>query len=100
MIRNTQSNIKRKEEGATQPNVVAPKMGMTSLRADGGVLPVSGVTEWVINGNEGTTDKGLFLVFFFLYICLVFSTGEKSANLSIQVTVLLEKVFIYLFIFF
>ena len=50
-------------------------MGMTSLWADGGILPVSGVTEWVINGNEGTTEEGLFLVFF--YVCLVFSTGEK-----------------------
>ena len=53
---------------------MAPKMGMTSLWADGGILPVSGVTEWVINGNEGT-EEGLFLVFF--YVCLVFSTGEK-----------------------
>ena len=67
--------IKRKEEGATQPIVVAPKMGMTSFWADGGVLPVSGVTEWVINGNEGTTEEGLFLVF--SYVCLVFSTGEQ-----------------------
>ena len=63
VIRNTQSNIKRKEERATQPSAVAPKMGMSSLWADGGVLPVSGVTEWVINGNEGTTEEGLFLVF-------------------------------------
>ena len=63
VIRNTQSSIKRKEEGATQPIVVAPKMGMTSLWADGGFLPVSGATEWVINGNEGTTEEGLFLVF-------------------------------------
>ena len=36
---------------------------------------MSGVTEWVINGNEGTTEEGLFLVFF--YVCLVFLTGEK-----------------------
>ena len=36
---------------------------------------MSGVTEWVINGNMRTTEEGLFLVFF--YICLVFSTGEK-----------------------
>ena len=36
---------------------------------------MSGVTEWVINGNEGTTEEGLFLVVF--YVCLVFSTGEK-----------------------
>ena len=36
---------------------------------------MSGVTEWVINGKEGTTEEGLFLVFF--YVCLVFSTGEK-----------------------
>ena len=39
------------------------KMAMTSLWADGGILPVSGVTEWVINGNEGTTEEGLFIVF-------------------------------------
>ena len=36
---------------------------------------MSGVTEWVINSNEGTTEERLFLVFF--YVCLVFSTGEK-----------------------
>ena len=24
---------------------------------------MSGATEWVINGNEGTTEEGLFLVF-------------------------------------
>ena len=35
---------------------------------------MSGVTEWVINGNEGTTEEGLFLVFS-MYV--VFSTGEK-----------------------
>ena len=39
---------------------------------------MSGVTEWVINGNEGTTEEGLFIVFFLcMYVCLVFSTGEK-----------------------
>ena len=74
VIRNTQSNIKRKEERATQPNAVAPKTGMTSLWADGGILPVSGETEWVINGNEGTTEEGLFIVFS-MYV--VFLTGEK-----------------------
>ena len=31
---------------------------------------MSGVTEWVINGNEGTTEEGLFLVF--LCMCAVF----------------------------
>ena len=36
---------------------------------------MSGVTEWVINGNDGTTEEGWFLVFF--YVCLVFSTVEK-----------------------
>ena len=40
-----------------------------------GILPVSGITEWVINGNKETTEEGLFLIFF--YVCLVFSTGEK-----------------------
>ena len=54
VIRNTQSNITRKDERATRPSAVALKMGITSLWADGGILPVSGVTEWVINGNEGT----------------------------------------------
>ena len=79
MVRNTQSNIMQKEERATQPNAVAPKMGMTSLWADEGILPVSGVTEWVINSNEGT-EEGFFLVFSMYVWCL-----------SIQVTVLLEK---------
>ena len=39
-------------------------MGMTNLWADGGILPVSRVTEWVISGNEGTTEEGFFIVFF------------------------------------
>ena len=46
---------------------MAPKIGMTNLWADGGILPVSGVTKWVISGNEGS----------FFSVCLVFSTGEK-----------------------
>ena len=57
---------------------MAPKMGMTNLWADGGILPVSGVTEWVISGNEGTTEEGLFIVFLCMSVCLVFSTGEKT----------------------
>ena len=64
MIRNTQSNIQAKRRKSDSVNVVAPKMGMTNLWADGGILPVSGVTEWVISGNEGTTEEGLFIVFF------------------------------------
>ena len=53
------------------------KMAMTNLWADGEILPVSGVTEWVISGNEGTTEEGLFIVFS-LYVCMsVFLTGEK-----------------------
>ena len=64
VIRNTHSNIKRKEERATQPNAAVPKMGKTSLWADGGILPMSRATERVINGNEGTTEEGLFIVFF------------------------------------
>ena len=39
-------------------------MGMMNLWADGGILPVSGVTESVLCGNEGTTEEGLFIVFF------------------------------------
>ena len=27
---------------------------------------MSGLTEWVINGNEGTTEEGLFIVFFYV----------------------------------
>ena len=39
---------------------------------------MSGVIEWVIGSNEGTTEEGLFIVFFLcMYVCLVFSTGEK-----------------------
>ena len=56
---------------------MAPKMGMTNLWADEGILPVSGVTEWVISGNEGTTEEGLFIVFLSMPVCLVFLTGEK-----------------------
>ena len=29
---------------------------------------MSGVTEWVINSNEGTTEEGLFIVFFYVYM--------------------------------
>ena len=78
MIRNTQSNIKAKRKSNTGVNAVAPKTGMTNLWADGGILPVNGVIDWVISGNEGTTEEGLFIVFFLcMYVCLVFSTGEK-----------------------
>ena len=31
---------------------------------------MSGVTEWVINGNKGTTEEGLFLVFSMYVWCL------------------------------
>ena len=55
------------------------KMGMTNLWADGGILTVSGVTEWVISINEGTTEEGLFIVFPCMPVCLVFLTGEKIA---------------------
>ena len=64
VIRNTLSNVQAKRrKGDTVDNAVAPKMGMTNLWDDGGILPVSGVTEWVIGGNEGTTEEGLFIVF-------------------------------------
>ena len=70
VIRNTLSNIQAKRrKGDTCVNAVAPKMGMTNLWADGGILPVSGVTEWVISDNEGTTEEGLFIVFS-LYVCV------------------------------
>ena len=70
----------KRRKGDTGVNVVAPKMGMTNLWADKGILPVSGVTEWVISGNEGTTEERLCIVFLCMSVCLVFSTGEKSAN--------------------
>ena len=54
---------------------MAPKIGMTNWWADRGILPVSGVTEWVISGNEGTTEEGLLIIFF--SVCLVLSMGEK-----------------------
>ena len=38
---------------------------------------MGGVTEWVISGNEGTTEEGLLLFFLCMYVCLVFSMGEK-----------------------
>ena len=65
MIRNTLSNMQAKRrKGDTDINTVAPKMGMTNLWADVGILPLSGVTEWVISGNEATTEEGLFVGFF------------------------------------
>ena len=46
VIRNTLSNIQAKRrKGDTGVNAVTPKMGMMNLWADGGILPVSGVTE-------------------------------------------------------
>ena len=78
MIQNTQSNIQAKRrKGDTGVNAVAPKIGMTNLLADGGILPVSGVTEWEISGNEGTIAEGLLIVSLCISVCLVFSTGEK-----------------------
>ena len=38
---------------------------------------MSGVTEWIISGNEGTTEEGLLIVFLWMSVYLVFSTGEK-----------------------
>ena len=38
---------------------------------------MSGVTEWVISGNEGTTEERLLIVFLCMSVCLVFSTGVK-----------------------
>ena len=77
-IRHTQSNIQTKRrKGDTGVNAVAPKIGMTNLWADGGILPVGGVTEWVISDNKGTTQEGLLIVFLCMSVCLVFSTGEK-----------------------
>ena len=38
---------------------------------------MSGVTEWVVSSNKGTTEEGFFIVFFCMSVCLVFSTGEK-----------------------
>ena len=53
----------KRRKGDTGANAEAPKMGMTNLWADGGILPVSEVTEWVISCNDGTTEAGLFIVF-------------------------------------
>ena len=36
---------------------------------------VGGVGEWVVIGNEGLTEEGVFVVFLSLYVCLVHSTG-------------------------
>ena len=38
---------------------------------------MSGVTEWVISGNEGTSEEGFLIVFLCMSVCLVFLTGEK-----------------------
>ena len=53
------------------------KMGMKNLWADGGVLPVSGITEWEISGNEGTTEEGLFIVFS-LYVCMSGNSDRRK----------------------
>ena len=59
-----------------------------------GTYAVCGVTEWVISGNEGTTEEGLLIIFLCMSVCLVFSMGEKIVLISIQVTVMLEiKIF-------
>ena len=33
---------------------------------------MSGVTEWVISSNEGTTEAGLLIVFLCMSVCVVF----------------------------
>ena len=53
------------------------KTAVTDLWADGGIFTVSGVTEWVISSNEGTTVERLLIVFLCMFVCLVFSMGEK-----------------------
>ena len=48
---------------------MAPKMGMTNLWADVGILPVSGVTEWVISrgNNRGKVVYRFFSVCMYVW---------------------------------
>ena len=50
-------------------NPIAPKIGMRILWGEGVVLPRGGVDKWVVSGNEGLTEEGVFVVFC-LYVCL------------------------------
>ena len=61
---------------------MALKIGMMNLWADGGILPVSGVTKWVISGNKGTTEEGLLIVFLSMSVCLVLSLLVKVVHQS------------------
>ena len=46
-----------------------PKIGMRILLSEGVVLPCGGVGKWVVSGNRGLTEEGVFVVFC-LYVCL------------------------------
>ena len=39
------------------------------------------VGEWVVSGNKGLTEEGVFVFFLSLYVCMsgVFDRGESSA---------------------
>ena len=42
---------------------IAPKTGMRILWGEVVLLPCGGVGEWVVSGNEGLTEEGVFVVF-------------------------------------
>ena len=48
---------------------------MRILWGEGVVLPLVGVGEWVVIGNEGLREEGVFMVFVCMFVCLVYLTG-------------------------
>ena len=72
---NPRRKLRERVRGVTP---IAPKTGMRILWGEGGVLPCVGVSEWVVSGNEGLTEEGVFVVFCLcMFVCLVYMTGES-----------------------
>ena len=40
-------------------------------------LPSGGVGNWIISGNEGITEEGVWMVFVCMFVCLVHSASES-----------------------
>ena len=58
---------------------IALKTGMRILWGEGVVLPRRGVGEWVVSGNEGLTEEGIFVVFCLSMYVWCIRQGESSA---------------------
>ena len=56
----------------------ALKIGMRILWGEDVIFPCVEVDEWVVSGNKGLTEEGVFVVFrLCMFVCLVYLTGES-----------------------